>query len=220
MTFRSAINALPLAAAAIALSVAASGPARAGDDGEAPMWSAIGGMLGLTPSDKVEDRIRYQERPRLVLPPSTDLPAPGTAAAMTADWPHDPDVEKVKHDREALLHHQMRSPSFDKANGYGRPVSPDLLRSDHADPGSLGAADHCATSPRNCHWIRPDILAKLGLKKEDNTVVAGQEPDRDWLTDPPKGYRLPTQNTKATFEGADHTDQGDQRAQLYKPPSQ
>lgn len=68
--------------------------------------------------------------------------------------------------------------------------------------------------------FRPDVLEKLGLKKDENTIVAGQEPDRDWLTDPPKGYRLPTTNAKATFEPTDHTDHGDQRFELYKPPSQ
>jgi hypothetical protein len=220
MTFRGSNRGLLLAAAAMCVGLAAPIAARAGEDGQEPIWYSLGDTLGLSGTDKVDEPIKYGERPKLVLPPSTDLAPPSAAAAMTADWPHDPDVEDIKHKKEAVLHHQQRSPSLDKANNYGRPVSPDLLRSDHAAPGTLGASDHCTQSPRNCHWIRPDILEKLGLKKEDDAVVAGQEPDRDWLTDPPKGYRLPTANAKASFEPADHTDHGDQRFELYKPPSQ
>lgn len=219
MTFRGSNRGLLLAAAFICFGLTAP-RASAGEDGQAPLWTGLGDTLGLTNTDKVDNPIRYGERPKLVLPPNPDLPPPSSAAAMTADWPHDPDVEKIKRDKEAIQHRHQRSPSLDKASGYGRPLSPDLLRSDHAAPGTLGAADHCQSDPRDCHWIRPDILEKLGLKKEESTIVAGHEPDRDWLTDPPKGYRLPTQNTNATFEAADHTDKGDQRYDLYKPPSQ
>ena len=219
MTFRGSNRGLLIAAAAICFGLAAPG-AWAGEDGQEPLWTGLGDTLGITGTDKVDNPIRYGERPKLVLPPTSDLPPPSSAAAMTADWPHDPDLEKVKRDKEAILHRHQRSPSLDKASGYGRPLSPDLLRSDHAAPGTLGASDHCQSDPRECHWIRPDILEKLGLKKEENTIVAGQEPDRDWLTDPPKGYRLPTASTKATFEAADHADHGDQRDTLYKAPSE
>jgi hypothetical protein len=220
MTFRGSNRGLLFATAAICFGLAAPSMAWAGEDGQAPIWTGLGDTLGVTSIDKVETPIRYGERPKLVLPPSSDLPPPSAAAAMSADWPHDPDVEKVNQDKEALLHRHQRSTSLDKAQNYGRPISPDLLRSDHAAPGTLGASDHCAANPRNCHWIRPDILEKLGLKKDESTIVAGQEPDREWLTDPPKGYRLPTRNTKADFEAPDHSDHGDQRYDMYKPPSQ
>ncbi len=220
MTYRGFHRGLLVAAAVMGLGLVAPSAVRAGDDGQEPLWMGLGDTLGLTNTDKVDESIKYGERPKLVLPKTTDLPPPSPALSMTADWPHDPDVEKVKRDKEAILHRHQRSPSLDKASLYGRPLSPDLLRSDHAAPGTLGAADHCQVDPRHCHWIRPDILEKLGLKKDENTIVAGQEPGRDWLTDPPKGYRLPTANTKATFEPADHADHGDQRYDLYKPPSQ
>jgi hypothetical protein len=220
MAFRCSNRGLLLAAAALFIGFAASGPARAGDDGQQPLWKGIGGMLGLTDTDKFEESIKYGERPRLVLPPATDLPAPAAASAMGADWPNDPDVDRVRKEKDARLHRQQRSPSLDKADNYGRPISPDLLHSDHAAPGSVGAADHCTVNPRNCHWIRPDILEKLGLKKEESTIVAGQEPDRDWLTDPPKGYRLPTANTNATFEPKVRVDNSDPRTALFKPPAQ
>jgi hypothetical protein len=220
MTFRGANRGHLIAIAALSVALAAPGVARAADDGQQPLWRSFGETLGLTDTDKVNEPIKYHERPRLVLPPSPDLPQPIAPSAMTADWPHDPDVEKVNREKEALLHHQQRSPTLDKATMYGRPVSPDLLRSDHAAPGTLGAGDHCAHDRRSCHWIRPDILERLGIKKDDDAIVAGQEPDREWLTDPPKGYRVPTARTTATFETPDHRDKRDQRFELYQAPSQ
>jgi hypothetical protein len=58
------------------------------------------------------------------------------------------------------------------------------------------------------------------VKKSEDTIVAGQEPDREWLTDPPKGYRMPVANTKATFDAKPNIDQGDARSTLYVAPSQ
>jgi hypothetical protein len=217
MTLRCSNRGLLFAAAAVLVGMAASNPARAGDDGQAPLWSGFGGMLGLTDTDKFEDTIKYGERPRLVLPPSPGLPPPAAASQMTAAWPHDPDVEKAEKKKEESRHRITRY-SPDREMGLARTISPDLLRSDHAPPGSLGLADQCQTSRHECHWIRPDILEKFGLKKED-TIVAGQEPDREWLTDPPKGYRLPTANTKATFDAPDHSNKADPRYELYKAPS-
>ncbi|MGA2795438.1 MAG: hypothetical protein ABSE69_18325, partial [Roseiarcus sp.] len=64
------------------------------------------------------------------------------------------------------------------------------------------------------------VLETIGLAKPDE-IVAGQEPDRDWLTDPPKGYRLPTASTVATPDNTPKPpDQRDPRALLYHPPDQ
>jgi len=218
MTLARRDRGLLVATAAALIGLSAMGSARAGDDGAAPLWESIGGMLGLT-DKKVDEPIAYNERGRLVLPPSMDLPPPAGAAQKTADWPQDPDVLKVQAEREKLLHSETRSPTLDKAHLHGRPLSPDQLRSAQALP-SHGSSDPCQKDPRNCHWIGATVLEKLGVKKADDTIVAGQEPDRDWLTDPPKGYRLPLANTKATFEAKSGIDQGDARSTLYVPPSQ
>jgi hypothetical protein len=209
---------LLFAAASVLVAVAASTPARAGDDGQAPLWSSIGGMLGLTDTDKFEDTIKYGEKPRLVLPPSGDLPPPVASAEMGPAWPHDPDVLRMEKKKADAQKRVVRY-APDRERGEARTISPDLLRSDHAAPGSLGLADSCQTSRHECHWIRPDILEKLGLKHDDNAIVAGQEPDREWLTDPPKGYRLPTNSTKATFDAPDHANKADPRYELYKAPT-
>jgi hypothetical protein len=210
-----------LLAASLLVVAALSGPARAGDDGNAPLWSGIGGMLGITDTDKFDDTIKYGDRPKLVLPPSggNGLPPPVAASQMNPAWPHDPDVERVEKRKAEADKRGVRREAPDREMGLAKTVSPDLLRTDHAAPGSLGLADHCQTSRHECNWIKPDILEKLGLKKEEG-IVAGKEPDREWLTDPPKGYRLPTANTTATFEAPDTRNKGDQRYELYKPPSE
>ena len=43
-------------------------------------------------------------------------------------------------------------------------------------------------------------LAVTAEKKEDAGVQAGIEPEREYLTQPPKGYMAPKQTVKATFE--------------------
>jgi hypothetical protein len=57
------------------------------------------------------------------------------------------------------------------------------------------------TDPRACP---PSVLwdsLKTRSKEEKKTVVeAGVEPDRKYLTQPPKGYMAPKQTVKATFE--------------------
>ena len=71
-------------------------PAFAGDDGYEPIWSGLGGIVGLTTKER-EAAIDYRERGRLVLPPKMDLPAPiSPDAQKTAAWPLDPgDAEEL-----------------------------------------------------------------------------------------------------------------------------
>ncbi|HXW20040.1 MAG TPA: hypothetical protein VEK35_06020 [Roseiarcus sp.] len=210
---------LAVAAALIGVSALGLSAARAGDDGEAPLWQGIGGMLGLVGTDKVDEPIAYEERGRLVLPPTMDLPPPASAAQKTADWPQDPDALRVQAQREKILHRELRGPTWDKAHLHGRPLRPDELASDSTLPNH-GSSDPCQRDPRNCHWIGATVLEKLGVKKSEDTIVAGQEPDREWLTDPPKGYRMPVANTNATFDVKPAIDQGDARSTLYVAPSQ
>jgi hypothetical protein len=220
MGFRASHRGLLFATAAIVCGLGYAGPALAGDDGEAPLWRSLGNTLGVIDTDKVDENIKYGERAKLVLPKSNDLPPPAASVGMTADWPHDPDVEKVKRERAEKAQHENRSPSYDNAHLVGKPLSPDLLRSDHAGAGTLGKGDPCTVDPRNCHWIGAGLLEKLGIKKSDDAVIAGTEPDREWLTDPPQGYRKANASTKATFDAQPHIDAGDPRNELFKPPDE
>jgi len=67
-------HSLALAGALAAIiGASAVSPAFAGDDGQAPIWTGLGGLLGLTGKDN-DERIDYRERARLVLPPKMALP--------------------------------------------------------------------------------------------------------------------------------------------------
>ena len=85
--FRSAAVALALTSASLV-----SLPARAGDDGAAPLWQGIGsifgpvvGFTGLGGGEKPPP-IDYREHGKLVLPPNMDLPPPESSATADPSW--------------------------------------------------------------------------------------------------------------------------------------
>jgi hypothetical protein len=210
-------------AGALAMIVAGSaiGPAHAGDDGSEPIWTGLGDLVGVTGKDK-EAPIDYRERGRLVLPPKMALPAPGAPpASRTAAWPVDPDVERVRKEKDAL--HQILSSQSDlQAQRDGDRLSPYQLRVDHSAAGHRQSGSRCAaqSNRRGCDFTPfHNVMETIGLAKPDE-VVAGEEPDRDWLTDPPKGYRMPTTNTVATSEIKRKVNDADPRTALYHPPEQ
>jgi hypothetical protein len=197
-------------------------PVFAGDDGQAPIWTGLGGLVGLTGKDK-EERIDYRERPRLVLPPKMELLPPASPNAQgAAAWPVDPDVVKARKEKEASLS-ILSSQSDTSALRDGNYVSFDKLRADHSMPGATNASRHCTTrSATQCNTVPfRNVFESIGLLKADD-VVAGQEPDRDWLTDPPKGYRTPTSNTTVKFDQGDvkKANDRDPRTSLYHAPDQ
>jgi hypothetical protein len=215
---------LVLAGAVTALLGAAAGPAFAGDDGQAPIWSGIGdliGVTGLAGIKEVPPPIDYRERGRLVLPPTMTLPPPvAPGAEKNAAWPVDPDLEKARKAREDKLK-ILSAQSDTQTLRDGRLVSPEKLRADHSGPGASGPASHCSRS-QGCNPVPfRNVFETIGLVKPDE-VVAGQEPDRDWLTDPPKGFRLPTTNTAAKFDQGDakKPNDSDPRAALYNHPNE
>jgi hypothetical protein len=205
-------------AVSVIMGASAIRPAFAGDDGYEPIWSGLGGIIGLTTKGR-DPTIDYRERARLVLPPKMDLPTPVSAdAEKTAAWPLDPDVErerKEKADRLSILGLQSNA----AVQRDGHRLTPNQLRADRSTPGNT---DRCAhqNHQANCGAIPfNNILENFGLAKADD-VVAGQEPDRDWLTDPPKGFRVPTQSMSAQSDAGDakKPNQRDPRALLYQAP--
>jgi hypothetical protein len=216
--------ALACAFATVVVASAAS-PVLAGDDGQAPIWRGLGDLVGFTGimGEDKEPPIQYRERGRLVLPPKMVLPPPAPpAVGKTAAWPLDPDVEKVRKAKEEARR-ILLSQSDTQAERDGNRLSAEQLRADHSPPGKDAASDRrCAseTNKRGCDWVPfRNVMETVGLAKSDE-VVAGQEPDRDWLTDPPKGYRVPTNNTVATFDAKKRENQSDPRSLLYKAPEQ
>jgi hypothetical protein len=218
------VRGLALAGAVAALmGASALIPAFAGDDGQAPIWTGIGdlvGVAGIVGGKEKQVPIDYRERGRLVLPPKMTLPPPvSPEAERTAAWPVDQDIARVRKENEDKFK-ILKSQSDIQTLRDGHRLSPDQLRSDHSLPGGTVGAAHCGagSTARECSTVPfRNVFESIGLVKSDE-VVAGQEPDRDWLTDPPKGYRIPTANVAATFEEKKNLNESDPRAYLYHPP--
>jgi len=192
------------AAFALALGLAAA-PARAGDDGEAPLWEGIGSTLGLESlfGVKREDKsatIDYRDRAKLVVPPKIELPPPVASPTQgSASWPHDPDVERAKRERAAA------EKPVRVFGPYLRRIPPPMTgdvvtmsatagQGPGQRPCNSGPGVACQTRPApSINW---NPLTWVGLEKKPETVL-GPEPDRDWLTDPPKGYREPVEGVGA-----------------------
>jgi hypothetical protein len=181
---------------AIALfSLGATG-ARAGDDGAAPLWVGIGsvfspllGMTALSKDDK--DAIEYREHGKIVLPPKMDLPAPGaTAATEGGVWPVNQETLRKKIKKEAAQ--KEIAGQGDARLRYTHPFDPNATVTVRAADGQ-GPAEGCANG--KCETQSSSFLNTLnplgwvGLGKK--SAPLGPEPDREWLTDPPKGYRAP-----------------------------
>jgi hypothetical protein len=217
---------LALASAVAALmSVSAVGPSFAGDDGQEPIWTGLGNIVGLTGlmgGKDLEPSIDYRARGRLVLPPKMVLPPPGSAdATKSATWPVDPDVERVRKAKEDRLK-ILRAQSDTQTLRDGSRLTPEQLRADKTMPGEGGPHAHCTSRSQGCTSVPfRNVWESIGLMKEDE-VVAGEEPDRDWLTDPPKGFRIPTTTTSTKFDSGDAKKprDNDPRAALYKAPDE
>ncbi len=87
------------AAGALLLGLGAA-PARAGDDGEAPLWVGIESMFGFG-GDGDKETIEYRDRGKLVLPPKVELPPPAAAPFKgNAAWPVDQEEQRRKKEKE------------------------------------------------------------------------------------------------------------------------
>lgn len=198
---------LPLGAAlAFGLSAA---PALADDEGSFQgTLNTLLGFVGAAP-EKDQTPIDYRERAPLVLPPSrgaTTLPPPQAAGSKrNAQWPNDPDVAA----RRAAATDARKPVNHNNAVTAGGALSQSELRRGRIDRGAQNQG--AQSTPTHCSALsnNPDCLytpwSVLAAKKEgsdsSDTVVAGQEPERRYLTDPPSGYRQATRTTKATMSG-------------------
>ena len=163
--------------------------AAAGDDGAAPLWVGISSifapLLGVTKDEK--EPIDYREHGKIVLPPKADLPPPGSAAAqMTTEWPVNQEVQHKKIAKEEAKKEIAGVGDARLRYTHPFPNAPVTVGpSDQQGPVGTGPGDK-ATSPSLLGNLNP--LGWVGMGK---SVPLGSEPDRDWLTDPPKGYRAP-----------------------------
>ncbi|HWG04684.1 MAG TPA: hypothetical protein VG271_06705 [Beijerinckiaceae bacterium] len=191
-------RAVPLAALALSLGYVTATPARAADDGQenffSSVWGMIGGGIGVAP--RSEPTIDYHERAPLVLPPKTDLPPPGAGAAVrNQSWPQDPDVLAAKKAQE-----EARAPHLAHKLDPAETIEQSRQRSAAAyDPLANQPTGDCLET-RTCDPATFWSLLK-NTKKGDTAelqLIPGQEPPREYLTQPPPGYMSPTKAVKVT----------------------
>ena len=131
---------------------------------------AVAGLHGngARAGDDDPDESFFSKFMRGIVPPSRDLPPPGSAPAPVADWPQNPVVKPHKH-----------------ARGKAAPATPvPNAAASIADP-NVSAAQASPESEQkssfSLNWFNKEEYAKFG-----------SEPPRGDLTDPPAGYRTPS----------------------------
>lgn len=180
---------LELRAAIIGLAGTAllgAGAARAGDDGAAPLWEGIYSIVGpIAGFDKDEKpAIDYHEHGKIVVPKSMDLPEPAAAASGDA-WPVNQEILRKRAKTKQIDPVAGSTPTRIRAN-QGFPNAPVTVRAADQPDGVIGS-DQSAQSTVLGN-LNP--LGWVGMGKSNTPL--GPEPDREWLTDPPKGYRAPS----------------------------
>jgi hypothetical protein len=192
------------AAVALALTCASvvSSPVWAGDDGAAPLWQGIGGIFapvvgftGLGGGEKPPP-IDYREHGKIVLPPNTELPPPGSSAAADPSWPVNQEIVRKKALREEEK--KRIAGAGDARLRYTHPFpanEPVTIRAVDPDGQTVRCESNCGQSSSVLSNLNP--LKWVGMGKSDAAAL-GPEPDREWLTDPPKGFRAPVEPIKGS----------------------
>jgi hypothetical protein len=164
--------------------------ARAGDDGAAPLWVGIGSifgpLVGLNKDEK--EPIDYREHGKIVLPPKMDLPPPGPGpTAAGGAWPVNQETQRKKAESE-----EAKKPIAGVGDARLRythpfPNAPVTIRAaDQQNPEATAVGGTASTSSAILGNLNP--MSWVGMGK---SAPLGPEPDREWLTDPPAGYRAP-----------------------------
>jgi hypothetical protein len=150
----------------------------------------LGGILkgfGLADDDDEEKAaIDFRERAPLVVPPSRQLPPPGTTgsiAAPRANFPVDADRKDANIARARKL--------WDEQSKSGRLLTADEMRGDTLAPGSKRGYQ----TPQAADRERNTLLGANEIKQVHKIQEAERwdkgEPTRTRLSDPPVGYRAP-----------------------------
>ena len=188
----------PIFGAVVVLFALTGAPARAADDGQASLLSGLADTVGLSKHD--DPQIDFRERSRLVVPPKKELPPPGKGVDRT-DWPVN--VETMREKKRKQLEDADPSARAVAARDYvlvkpGADVKVTTSGFDGASAPTCRIPDpktgECPKAPKpEMNW---NPLTWVGLEKKPATVL-GDEPPREDLTDPPKGYRAPAEGVGA-----------------------
>lgn len=164
---------------ALALLVAATGASAQEGEG----MKSILGAIGIIPKEKAP--IVYNERAPLVLPPSTNLPAPapgGGAEARNGNWPKDPDVAAA---RKAAADARTPYTSTDLyKNSEGKRLSVEEMRAGR-NPNNYVRTPGPTSRELDKSVMSPDELRAFTPK--DNAKLEGDGLERRYLSDPPGG---------------------------------
>jgi hypothetical protein len=193
---RSAVVVLALTSACLV-----SVPASAGDDGDVPLWKGVTGIFapvvgftGLGGGDKPPP-IEYREHGKLVLPPNRDLPPPSSSASADPSWPVNQEIVRKKALKEEAKKSIAGVGDARLRYTHGFPAGePVTVRSVTPDGQTVKSAGNSGSDSSPLGNLNP--LNWVGMGKANAPL--GPEPDRDWLTDPPKGFRAPVEPVKAT----------------------
>ncbi len=186
---RSAVVAVALASVSLV-----SSSAWAGDDGEAPLWKGIGAIFApvLGPAvgfgGEKPPPIEYREHGKLVLPPNTELPPPGSSATADPAWPVDQETVRRKAQKEEGK--KTIAGVGDARLRYTHPFPPNepvTVRSVTPDGQTVKCEGGCGSGSSVLGNLNP--LNWVGMGK--SAASLGPEPEREWLTDPPQGFRAP-----------------------------
>ena len=196
-----------LALVSVVAALGATPEARAGDDGEAPLWQGLTSVVGIGKPDDPD--IEYRERGKLVLPPKIELPPPGATGRTNAAWPTDQDVQrarKMKALKDAPAP-RLLGKIYQDPIGLDPTAKVSVTTSATAGAGPGGAAclkdgvavacpNQGAKAEKSGPPIEWNPLTWVGIQKKAD-IVLGPEPDRDYLTDPPPGLRAPVEGVGA-----------------------
>jgi hypothetical protein len=211
----SRLGLLGAAALTLALSAAASRPALAlEDDGRENIFSSVIGLIMPGDNDPGAS-IEYRERAPIVVPKNRQaLPAPQPKAAeRSKSWPKDQEIARREAERAAA-----RAPRVDEVHNPVSRTELDRIRS--GGPQGPGGDASCSNDPlgRPCNQEAFWSGLRNSRSASDDTkdLVPGKEASRQFLTDPPTGYRKPTTVQKYTFEIKREDDITDARAQAIQ----
>lgn len=148
--------------------------------------------MGLFGTDKAD--IEYKQRAPLVVPPSSTLPKPQEAGAnRSAAWPDDPDVARRKAERESS---NILFSTTEAYRGNNKPLmSQEELRRGRVVGRANGPEGIVPDHNNYNNQIQPIRIGREMAARQAQTDTSnlqyGTEPRRQYLHEPPTGYRRP-----------------------------
>jgi hypothetical protein len=133
-----------------------------------------------------------------VVPPRSTLPSPvdGQQRRSAANWPDDPDQFRRSAAGEVAARNAAEE-RFRQNGGSGRLSNSELSRGRNAAPGrGPSMASPSDNSPDELYYGPMRQMREADARRAAQArveVPLGQEPPRRFLTEPPPGFRAPTQ---------------------------